>query len=388
MLRCQGAQALHVFVRAIPRPASPLSQPFLPGEEEGPGGQRRHATIYRVNLRNVAVVGATGAVGQEFLRLFESRNFPVGKLKLLASSRSVGKRYIFKGEVHEVEELTKEAFEGIDVAFFSAGASRSREFVPAALEAGALVIDNSSAYRMDDTVPLVIPEVNGELITPAQKFYPVANCSAIILLVAVAPLRELGHIERLIVSTYQSASGAGAAAMKELEDQTRDVLEGKEPVPSVMPHVYAFNLFSHNTAINEQGYNEEEWKVMQESRKMLNMPDLKLNVTCVRVPIPRAHSQSITVEFSGKAPSVEAVREVLSRAAGVRVVDDRGANKFPMPRDASGIDEVLVGRIREDVSNPNAICLFVSGDQLLKGAALNAVQIAERYLQVSVPAVV
>ncbi len=333
-----------------------------------------------MSLRNVAVVGATGAVGQEFLRLFESRNFPVGELTLLASARSVGKSYAFKGEQIPVQELSAKAFEGVDVAFFSAGASRSKEFIPAALATGTLVIDNSSAYRMDDGVPLVIPEVNGHLITKEQRLYPVGNCSAIILLVAVAPLRALGTIERLIVSTYQSASGAGAAAMQELQDQTRAVLYGEEPVPSVLPHVYAFNLFSHNTAINEHGYNEEEWKVIQETRKVLDMPELKINVTCVRVPVPRAHSESITVEFSGPAPSVESIRSALSSAPGVRLVDDREANLFPMPRDASGIDEVLVGRIRQDVSNPNAICMFVSGDQLLKGAALNAVQIAECYL--------
>lgn len=336
-----------------------------------------------MHARNVAVVGATGAVGQEFLRLFEARQFPVGNLKLLASPRSAGKAFPFRGEMVPVEAISRDAFTGVDIAFFSAGASRSREFVPAALEAGALVIDNSSAYRMDPAVPLVIPEVNGFLVTREHRLYPVANCSAIILLMGVAPLRQLGKIERLIVSTYQSASGAGAAAMRELEDQTRDVIEGREPVPSVLPHVYAFNLFSHNTAINAQGYNEEEWKVIEESRKMLDMPDLKINVTCVRVPVPRAHSESITVEFAGPAPSVEDVREVLGVAPGVRLVDDREKNVFPMPRDASGIDDVLVGRIRQDVSNPHAICMFVSGDQLLKGAALNAVQIAEAWLAVS-----
>lgn len=333
--------------------------------------------------RNVAVVGATGAVGQEFLHLFEARNFPIASLKLLASKRSVGTKLRFRGTDIEVQELTADAFEGVDIAFFSAGASRSREFVPIALEKGAIAIDNSSAFRMDPSVPLVIPEVNGELITPEHRLYPVANCSAIILLMAVAPLRKLGTIERLIVSTYQSASGAGAAAMRELEAQTREVLEGKDPISNVLPHVYAFNLFSHNTAINEHGYNEEEWKVIQESRKMMGMPDLKINVTCVRVPIPRAHSESVTVEFAGPAPSVEAVRDALRHAPGVRLVDDREGNVFPMPRDASGIDDVLVGRIRADVSNPHAICLFVSGDQLLKGAALNAVQIAERLLAMS-----
>lgn len=330
---------------------------------------------------SVAVVGATGAVGQEFLRLFEQRNFPVGKLKLLASERSAGKQYTFRGSAVTVEPLAAAAFADVDVAFFSAGASRSREFIPAALAAGALVVDNSSAFRMDPSVPLVVPEINGELIRKDHRLYPVANCSAIILLMAVAPLTHLGRIERIIVSTYQSASGAGAAAMQELEDQTRAVLNGEPAVPKVLPHPYAFNLFSHNTAINEQGYNEEEWKVIEESRKILGMPNLKINVTCVRVPVLRAHSESITVEFADEAPAEEAVRGALSSFPGVRLVDDRAGNYFPMPADASGIDEVLVGRIRRDVSNPNAISLFCSGDQLLKGAALNAVQIAERFLE-------
>lgn len=334
---------------------------------------------------NVAVVGATGAVGGEFLRLFAEREFPVGGLKLLASERSVGKTATFKGREYPVELACEEAFKGVDVAFFSAGAGRSKQFAPAALAAGAVVVDNSSAFRMDPAVPLVVPEINGELITPEQKLYSVPNCSAIIMLMAVSPLRRLGEIERLIVSTYQSASGAGAQAMAELESQTKGVLGGEEPNPQVLPHVYAFNLFSHNTPINEHGYNEEEWKVIQESRKILGMPDLKINVTCIRVPVLRAHSESITIEFAGKAPSEDEIRAVLSESAGVRLVDDRENNLFPMPRDASGQDDVLVGRIRKDFSNPNAVCLFVAGDQLLKGAALNAVQIAEQWLKVAQP---
>jgi aspartate-semialdehyde dehydrogenase len=334
---------------------------------------------------NVAVAGATGAVGGEFLRLFEEREFPVGSLKLLASERSVGKKATFNGREYPIELMSEGAFAGIDVAFFSAGASRSKQFVPAALAAGAVVVDNSSAFRMDPGVPLVIPEINGDLITASRKLYAVPNCSAIILLMAVAPLRELGEIDRLIVSTYQSASGAGAQAMRELEDQTKGVLQGEEPSPIILPHVYAFNLFSHNTPINEHGYNEEEWKVIQESRKILGMPDLKINVTCIRVPVLRAHSESITIEFAGKAPSEEAIREAISDSPGVRLVDDRENNLFPMPRDASGISDVLVGRIRRDVSNPNAISMFVAGDQLLKGAALNAVQIAEQWLRVASP---
>ncbi len=338
---------------------------------------------------SVAIVGATGAVGQEFLRLFEARSFPVGGLKLLASSRSVGKKSDFGGATYTIEEATPGAFKGVDIAFFSAGASRSRSLVPAALEAGAIVVDNSSAFRMDPEVPLVVPEVNGDQIAPDRRLYAVPNCTAILLLMAIAPLRELGKIERLIVSTYQSASGGGAAMMRQLLEETQRSLatggkDFRQPDSAIPP--YAFNLFSHNTAIGEDGYNEEEAKVIQECRKILNDPELKINVTCIRVPVLRAHSESVTVEFSGKAPSVENVRRVLEHARGVRVIDDRAANRFPTPLDASGQDDVLVGRIRQDVSNPNAISLFLCGDQLLKGAALDAVQIAEAYLDLGHPA--
>ncbi len=332
----------------------------------------------------VAVVGATGAVGGEFLRLFEERQFPVAGLRLLASERSVGKAASFKGRSICVEEATTDSFEGVDFAFFSAGASRSKLLVPSALAAGAVVIDNSSAFRMDADVALVVPEVNGTEISPSRKLYAVPNCCTIILLVAVNPLRNLGKIERLIVSTYQSASGGGAAMMRELEGQTKAALdpntEHNTPDTSFPP--YAFNLFSHNTPINAHGYNEEEWKVILESRKILGMPDLGINVTCIRVPVLRAHSESVTVEFSGPAPSVQEIREVLSMSPGVRVVDDRANNRFPTPLEASGQDDVLVGRIRQDASNPNAISMFIAGDQLLKGAALNAVQIAEQVLKV------
>ena len=325
----------------------------------------------------VAVLGATGAVGMEFLRLFESREFPVDDLRLLASERSAGKNVRFRGEDHTIQAVTAEQFRGVDIAFFSAGASRSREFLPAALEGGALVIDNSSAFRLDDDVPLVVPEVNFDAIAPRHRLIANPNCTAAILLMAVHSLRQLGEIDRVIVSTYQSASGAGAAAMRELEDQTRDVLEGRPAQPKVMPHPYAFNLFSHNTPIADDGFNDEERKVIAESRKMLGLPDLKMNVTCVRVPVMRAHSESVTIEFRGQAPSEEDVRQVLAEAPGVRVVDDRAGNHFPMPIEASGQDDVLVGRIRRDPSHPSAIALFIAGDQLLKGAALNAVQIAE-----------
>ncbi|MBS1715987.1 MAG: aspartate-semialdehyde dehydrogenase [Armatimonadetes bacterium] len=327
---------------------------------------------------NVAVLGATGAVGMEFLDLFVKRSFPIKSLRLLASERSAGTVVPFKGQPLTVEAVGPDSFRDVDVAFFSAGASRSKEWAPAAVQAGATVIDNSSAFRMDPAVPLVVPEINFDAIGPDDKLIANPNCSAIILLMAVAPLRALGRIERLIVSTYQSASGGGAAMMQDLLDQTRDYLEGRPVEPKVTPHPYAFNLFSHNTAVNPDGANDEEAKVVAESRKILSMPGLKVNVTCIRVPVLRAHSESVTVEFAGTAPSEDAVRIVLDAADGVRVVDDRTGNTFPMPVDSSGQDDVLVGRIRQDPSHPNGLCLFVSGDQLLKGAALNAVQIAER----------
>ena len=331
-------------------------------------------------MLSVAIVGATGAVGREFLKIFESHKFPVGNLKLLASERSAGKQLLFKDEPVCIEVAEPDSFSGVDVAFFSAGASRSRSLVPAALAAGAIAIDNSSAFRMDESVPLIIPEINWDAAKPSDRLFPVGNCTAIILCMAIAPLRALGKMDRVIVSSYQSASGGGAAMMQELEDQTRAVLAGKPAEPKVLKEPYAFNLFSHNTAINEHGYNEEEWKVIQETRKVLSMPDLRVNVTCVRVPVMRAHSVSVTVEYAGKAPTEDEVREALRHAPGVRVVDDRADNRFPTPLEASGKEEVLVGRIRKDVSHPNAISLFACGDQLLKGAALNAVQIAEKLI--------
>jgi len=329
---------------------------------------------------SVAIVGATGAVGGEFLRLFEQREFPVRSLKLLASERSVGKTLEFKGNSISIEEAKPGAFAGIDVAFFSAGASRSKALVPDALEAGALVVDNSSAFRMDQSVPLIVPEVNPSSYTPENRLFSVGNCTAILLCTAINPILKLGKLERLIVSTYQSASGGGAGMMRQLENETKATVLG-EPLPETsLNQTYAFNLFSHNTAIGDSGYNEEELKVVEETRKILGMPNLKVNVTCVRVPILRAHTETVTMEFDGPAPSVEAAREALSKAPGVRLVDDRDLNHFPTPLEASGQDDVLVGRIRQDLSNPNALSLMLSGDQLLKGAALNAVQIAELVL--------
>lgn len=326
---------------------------------------------------HVAIAGATGAVGTEFLRLLEERPFPLASLKLLASARSAGKTLRFKGEELPVAELTKDSFAGVDVAFFSAGGGRSKEFAPAAVRAGAVVIDNSSAFRLDPNVPLVVPEVNGDDALAHRGIIANPNCSTILLVMALAPLHRLSPVRRVVVSTYQAASGAGASAMRELEEQTAAFLAGDDIVKNVFPHQIAFNLFSHNTAIDDSGYNEEERKMVHETRKILHEPGLAVSATCIRVPILRAHSESVNVEFAHSRPSLDAVRAALAAFPGVRVVDDRAANHFPMPLAASGENDVQVGRIRDDMSHPNAVDLFLSGDQILKGAALNGFQIAE-----------
>lgn len=325
---------------------------------------------------NVAIVGATGAVGAELLSVMEKRGFPVRTLVPLASARSVGTTVRFRGEDIPVRELSAEAFKGVDVAFFSAGASRSRDFIPHARAAGALVVDNSSALRMEPTIPLVVPEVNPEAMATHDGIIANPNCVAAILTVALAPLARLAKIERLVIATYQSASGAGARAMEDLQVQTGDFLAGRPVVPRVLRHPFAFNLFSHDSAIEENGFNGEENKVGAEIRKILGRPDLRISTTCVRVPVLRAHSAVVNVEFASPV-TPEAARAALHAAAGVKVVDNPSTNHFPMPVEASGQDDVLVGRLRADPSHPNALNFFVAGDQLLKGAALNAVQIAE-----------
>jgi aspartate-semialdehyde dehydrogenase len=329
---------------------------------------------------NVAVVGATGAVGVEILRVLELRRFPIGHIKLLASERSVGKTLEFNGKTHTVELLSAEAFEGVDFAFFSAGATRSREFVPAAVRAGAVVIDNSSAFRMDPSIPLVVPEINRDDLRSHKGIIANPNCSAAIMGVPLYPLHREAGIRRIIVSTYQSASGAGAQAMRELEEQTRQYAEGRPLTRSVFPHQIAFNVFSHNTKIAENGFNEEENKMVEETRKMFHAPDMEIVPTCIRVPVLRAHSESVVVEFEKPLTAARA-RELLSSAEGVTVVDDAASNHFPMPLEASGKLEVLVGRIRQDPARPHVLALFISGDQLLKGAAWNAVQIAEELIK-------
>jgi len=327
-------------------------------------------------MTTVAIIGATGAVGSELIGVIERRNLPVSRLIPLASARSVGKTVMFRGEPVTVAEARPEAFAGVDVAFFSAGATRSRELVPHARAAGALVIDNSSAFRMDPEVPLVVPEVNPEALRGHAGVIANPNCVAAILTVALAPLARRRRIRRLVISTYQSASGAGARAMEDLLEQTRDHLAGRPVVPRVLRHPYAFNLFSHDADIEANGYNGEENKVVAEIRKILALPDVGISVTCVRVPVLRAHTATVNLEFE-EPLALEEARAAITEAAGVALVDDHAANHFPMPNEASGRDDVLVGRIRQDPSSSAALNLMVSGDQLLKGAALNAVQIAE-----------
>lgn len=327
---------------------------------------------------NVAIVGATGAVGLEMMETLEKRNFPVRNLRLLASARSVGKTMKFKGESIKVEELRADSFHGIEIGLFSAGASRSKEFAPFAVKAGTVVVDNSSAFRMDDDVPLVVPEVNPEDIKKHKGIIANPNCSTIIMLVPVFPLHKAKGLKRLIASTYQAASGAGAQAMEELKIQSRDILEGRIPQISVLPQQIGFNLFPHIDVFLDNDYTKEEMKMLYESKKIMHHSSLKVNCTCVRVPVLRAHSESLLLEFEQDITPEEA-KAILAKAPGVTLVDDIKSKKYPMPIDASGKYNILAGRIRQDISRDDkkGLTMFISGDQLLKGAALNAVQIAE-----------
>jgi aspartate-semialdehyde dehydrogenase len=331
-------------------------------------------------IPTVAIVGATGAVGVELLRCLDVRRFPMKELRLFASARSAGKTLRFKGEPMAVHALTEASFGGIDIAFFSAGSAVSKSFAPLAVRAGAVVIDNSSAFRMEVQVPLVVPEVNAELVRQHRGIIANPNCVAAVLCASLWPIHRRNRIRRLILATYQAASGAGAAAMEELRQSTRAFLDGRPFENRVLRHPYAFNLFSHDTAVDPiTGYNAEETKVMAETRKIFADPELRVLATCIRVPVLRAHAMAVALECERPITPAEA-RAMLVDAPGLRVVDDAERNYFPMPQDASGVDDVLVGRIRRDVSDPTgrSLALFVAGDQLLKGAALNALQIAER----------
>lgn len=324
----------------------------------------------------VAILGATGAVGTELLELLASRNFPVAELKLLASARSAGTTMSFKGEDVVIEEAGDRSFDNIDLVLASAGGSISKALAPIAVASGAIVIDNSSAFRADPKVPLVVPEVNPDAIKSHQGIIANPNCTTILMAVAVYTLHKVRKIKRIIAATYQSASGAGAMAMQEVLDQTREIIQGKPPTPEIFPYPLAFNLFPHNSPMTANGYCEEEMKMVNETRKIFNAEQLRISATCVRVPVLRAHSEAINIEFESPLSAKEA-KAILNQSPGVRVVEDWEANYFPMPIDATGIDEVLVGRIRQDISHECGLELWLCGDQIRKGAALNAVQIAE-----------
>jgi aspartate-semialdehyde dehydrogenase len=316
----------------------------------------------------VAVLGASGAVGQELLLLLAERQFPVGRLTLLASPRSAGQTVTWNGQTLTIEPVMA-----------SAGGSVSKQWAPVAAAAGAVVIDNSSAFRMDAEVPLVVPEVNPHAAFGHNGVIANPNCTTILMTLALAPLAAKRHLRRVVVSTYQSASGAGARAMEELANLSRTVLDGGTPESSVLPYSLAFNLFLHNSPLQQNGYCEEELKMLNETRKIMGLPDLRVSATCVRVPVLRAHSEAINIEFEEPFP-VDEARALLAAAPGVELIEDFSSNRFPMPTDVTGRDAVAVGRIRQDLSEPNALEIWLCGDQIRKGAALNAIQIAELLL--------
>ena len=331
---------------------------------------------------NVAVLGSSGAVGQELLVLLQERNFPVAELKLLASARSAGQTQNWNGRTLTVEEVTAQSFEGVDLVLASAGGSVSKRWREAITQAGAVMVDNSSAFRMEDGVPLVVPEVNPSAAFEHRGVIANPNCTTILLTLALAPLAAKRPMRRVVVSTYQSASGAGARAMEELKNLSQTVLDGGTPQSEVLPYSLAFNLFLHNSPLQDNNYCEEEMKMVNETRKIMGLPALRFTATCVRVPVLRAHSEAVNVEFEQPFP-VEEARQLLAQAPGVELIEDPAANRFPMPTDVTGRDPVAVGRIRQDISDPNALEIWLCGDQIRKGAALNAVQIAELLIQKS-----
>jgi len=332
------------------------------------------------NNIKVAILGATGAVGTEIINLLGDRNFPLAQLKLLASSRSAGKTLDFKGQSIEIEAVNEESFNDIDIVLASAGGSTSKAWADTIVKAGAVMIDNSSAFRMNPDVPLVVPEINPQAAANHKGIIANPNCTTILMGVAIYPLHLTQKIKRIIVSTYQSASGAGARAMEEVKTQAQAILNGETPQPEILPYPLAFNLFPHNSPLLDNNYCEEEMKMVNETKKIFGDDDVKISATCVRVPVLRAHSEAINLEFD-QPFSINKAREIIAQADGVKLIDDWANNYFPMPIDATGKDDVLVGRIRQDISNPNSIELWLCGDQIRKGAALNAVQIAELLLE-------
>ncbi len=325
---------------------------------------------------NIAIVGATGAVGAELLDVLDRRDFPIGKLKLLASARSAGRKLEYRGEAFPVEALTENSFAGIDLAFFSAGGDLSREFVPIAVAAGAVVIDNSSVFRMDPTVPLVIPEINGADVAAHRGIIANPNCTTAVALMALYPLHQAFGLKRVFASSYQAVSGSGARAISELKRQVTEAIENRTATLEIYPHPIAFNVLPHVDKFLEDGYTKEEMKMQAEGRRIMHLPDFRASVTCVRVPVYRAHSVAINAEFDRPVDLAKA-REVLAQAPGLDLLDEPSANLYPTPLAAAGRDNCQVGRLRLDCALENGLALWVSGDQLLKGAALNAVQIAE-----------
>jgi aspartate-semialdehyde dehydrogenase len=326
---------------------------------------------------HVAVVGASGAVGVEILNVLERRNFPVSKLSLLASARSAGKHLSFRGERVLIEELREDSFSGVDLALFSAGGSISKTFAPAAVQAGAVVVDNSSAFRMDAHVPLVVPEVNGDDIALNRGIIANPNCTTAITLMALWPLHQAFGVRRVFASSYQAVSGTGAQAIEELRTQVDATVNGRPVEPRVYPHQIAFNVLPHVDGFLDSGYTKEEMKMQNEGRRIMHLPSFLASVTCVRVPVYRAHSVAVSAEFE-RPVSLEQARTVLSNFPGLRLVDEPSTNTYPLPLDVAGQDDCQVGRLRKDCALENGLSFWVVGDQLLKGAALNAVQIAER----------
>src|SRR5271157_840033 len=329
---------------------------------------------------HVAVVGATGAVGIEMIKTLEKRNFPVGRLTLLASARSAGKKLKFRGQDITVAELTKDSFTGIDIALFSAGGSISKEFAPIAAKAGCVVVDNSSAFRQDENVPLVIPEINAADVKKHKGIIANPNCTTAITLMALYPLHQAFGVKRIFASSYQAVSGTGAKAIEELERQVSQVVHKQPVTKEVYPHQIAFNVLPHVDSFLPTGYTKEEMKMQNEGRKIMHHPSFRASVTCVRVPVYRAHAVAVSAEFE-KPATVEAAREALSRAPGLDIVDNPAKQEYPLPLYASGRYNCQVGRLRKDCAMDNGLCFWVAGDQLLKGAALNAVQIAEELLK-------
>ena len=325
---------------------------------------------------HIAIVGVTGAVGVEMLKTLEKRNFPVGQLTPLASARSVGKTLPFRGEELTVRELTRDSFAGVDIALFSAGGGTSAEFAPTAVEAGAVVVDNSSAFRMDDSVPLVVPEINAADVAGHKGIIANPNCSTIVTVMALHPLHQAFGVKRMFASTYQAVSGSGAMGIAELERQVGEINEGREVSREVYPHQIAFNVLPHVDVFLDNGYTKEEMKMVHESRKIMGLPHFQASVTCVRVPVYRAHSIAVNAEFE-KPVSVELARQAIGAAPGIDLNDDVAANGYPLPLELAGRDNCQVGRIRKDCAMENGLSFWVAGDQLLKGAALNAVQITE-----------